>query len=109
MRGEYGRVTASQSKKIRIDLKEILASEDVTLTYPDFSKSFDLITDASSHAIGAVLSQDGKPITMISRTLSGSEEYFATNERELLAVVWALKALRNYLYGVTELNVFTEN
>lgn len=120
LRGEYGRVTASQSKKIKIDLtceqkkafamiKEVLASEDVTLTYPDFKKPFDLTTDASSHAIGAVLSQEGKPITMISRVLSGSEEHYATNERELLAIVWALKTLRNYLYGVPNLNVFTDH
>lgn len=120
LRGEYGRVTATQSKKIKIDLtseqkkdfikiKDILASEDVTLTYPDFKKAFDLTTDASSHAIGAVLSQEGKPITMISRTLTISEEHYATNERELLAIVWALKTLRNYLYGVSKLNVFTDH
>lgn len=120
LRGEYGRVTASQSKKIKIDfdeeqknsfnkIKEILASEDVTLTYPDFRKPFDVTTDASSYAIGAVLSQEGKPITMISRTLSKGEEHYATNERELLAIVWALKTLRNYLYGVSKLNVFTDH
>lgn len=120
MRGENGRVTASQSKKIKIDLteeqkkafttlKEVLASEEVTLTYPDFGKPFELTTDASSYAIGAVLSQEGKPITMISRTLASSEEHFATNERELLAIVWALKTLRNYLYGVTNLTVHTDH
>lgn len=120
LRGEYGRVTASQSKKIKLELtseqkkafnttKEILASEDVTLTYPNFRKPFDLTTDASSYALGAVLSQEGKPITMISRTLSSTEEHYATNERELLAIVWALKTLRNYLYGVQKLNVYTDH
>ena len=44
---------------------------------------------------------------MISRTLSESEEHYATNERELLAIVWALK-IKNYIYGVSDLNVFTD-
>lgn len=67
LRGEFGKVSASQSKKIKISfdqdqnsafikLKNILASEDVMLAYPDFKKAFDLTTDASSHALGAVLS-----------------------------------------------------
>lgn len=37
-------------------IKRISASEDVLLLYPDFTKPFDLTTDASSHAIGAALS-----------------------------------------------------
>lgn len=120
LKGENGKVSATQSKKIKIQLtsegveafnklREILASEDVTLTYPDFTKPFDLTTDASSRGLGAVLSQERKPITMISRTLRDREEHLATNERELLAIVWALNTLRNYLYGVNQLNIFTDH
>ena len=98
LKGENGKVSASQSKKIPICLNEnqistfnkiknILISEDVMLMYPDFKKPFDLTTDASSYGLGAVLSQDGKPITFISRTLKDVELNFATNERELLAIV----------------------
>lgn len=120
LRGENGNVSARQSKNIAIEfdqdaidgfkrIKNILASEDVLLLYPDYTKPFDLTTDASSHALGAVLSQNGRPITMISRTLSAKEEDFATNERELLAIVWALGKLRNYLYGCRNLNIFTDH
>ena len=70
------------------------------LTYPDFKKPFDLTTDASAYGLGAVLSQEGKPLTFISITLKGPELNFAINERELLAKVWAIKVLRHYLYGV---------
>jgi len=66
------------------------------LLYPNYKKPFDLTTD-------------GRPITMISRTLRGNEVNFATNERELLAIVWALKNLRNYLYGVKNLNIHTDH
>lgn len=120
LRGENGHVGTKHSKQVKIDLdadaihsfkkiKNILSSEDVLLLYPNFDRPFDLTTDASSHAIGAVLSQNGRPITMISRTLSPAEETYATNERELLAIVWALKNLRHYLYGVNNLNIFTDH
>ena len=90
-------------------LKKLLASDDILLLYPNYVKPFDLTTDASSHAIGAVLSQEGRPITMISRILSATAEHYATNERELLAMVWALKTLRHYIYGVNQLNIFTDH
>lgn len=79
------------------------------MEYPDFSKPYDLTTDASSYGLGAVLSQERKPITFISRTLKDGELHFAANEKELLAIVWALKNLRNYLYGVKNLNIFTDH
>jgi len=120
LKGENGKVSKYQSRKIGIEmsnqqrdafhkLREILASEDVLLSYPDFTKPFDLTTDASGLGLGAVLSQGGRPITMISRTLRDNEKNFATNERELLAIVWSLKNLRNYLYGVKDLHIYTDH
>jgi len=44
---------------------------------------------------------------MISRTLK--EVNYATNERELLAIVWALAKLRHYLYSVKDINIFTDH
>jgi len=90
-------------------LRNILASEDVILRYPDYKKEFDLTTDASAYGIGAVLSQEGRPITMISMTLKDREVNYATNERELLAIVWALAELRHYLYAVKDINIFTDH
>ena len=54
-------------------IKNILASEDVQLLHPNYTKPFELTTDASSSAIEAVLFQNSKPITMISRTLPHTE------------------------------------
>lgn len=80
-----------------------LLTMDPILAYPDFSKDFILTTDASDFAVGAVLSQGqiGKdhPIAYASRTLSKSEENYCTTEKELLAIIWAVKHFRPYLYG----------
>lgn len=82
--------------------KDLLTSFPI-LQYPDFSKEFVLTTDASIHAIGAILSQGeiGKdlPIAYASRTLNKAESNYSTIERELLAIVWAVKHFRPYLFG----------
>lgn len=49
--------------------------------------------------MGAVLSQNGHPCLFISRTLNQAEENYTTSEKELLAIVWAVKRLRQYLLG----------
>jgi len=101
LKGENGSVSRHRSKNIQVQfieqqrlafqkLRNILASVDVILMYPNYKKAFDLTMDASAYGIGAVLSQEGRPITMISRTLKDREVNYATNERELLAIVWAL-------------------
>ena len=120
LRGDNGNVNARMSKNVKINLyqeaikafekvKRILASEDVLLQHPDFNEPFVLTTDASSNAIGSVLSQKGKPITMISRTLSSTEQNYATNERELLCIVWSLQKLRHFLYGVKNITIYTDH
>uniref|UniRef100_A0AAG5CRQ8 RNA-directed DNA polymerase n=1 Tax=Anopheles atroparvus TaxID=41427 RepID=A0AAG5CRQ8_ANOAO len=82
--------------------KTILTSSQI-LIYPDFEKPFTLTTDASKYAIGAVLSQGSigqdKPIAFASRTLSKHEENYSTIEKELLAIDWACKYFRPYLFG----------
>lgn len=120
LRGEAGRSSKHTSKKIPIDmgqdaidafnkLRTALASEDVMLAYPNFNKEFCLTTDASNYALGAVLSQDNRPIVFLSRTLNRAEEHYATNEKEMLAIVWSLKSLRNYLYGSPKLKIYTDH
>lgn len=80
-----------------------LLMNDPILQYPDFNRPFILTTDASNVAIGAVLSQgpigSDKPISYASRTLNDSELNYSTIEKELLAIVWATKYFRPYLFG----------
>ena len=78
LQGENGITSKKMSakKKIKIDKEAIKAiqtiktklKEQVELFQPDFSKPFDLTTDASNFAMGGVLLQEKKPIFFISRT-----------------------------------------
>ena len=79
-------------------LKNILCSAPV-LRYPDFEKEFVLTTEASNVALGAILSQDGHQCCYISRTLNNPKLNYTTTEKEMLAIVWAVKKLRQYLLG----------
>ena len=89
--------TSECEKSFKI-LKNELCSSPV-LRYPDYKKEFTLTTDASNKGLGAVLSQEGHPCYYISRTLNKAEENYNTTEKELLAIVWAVKRLRQYLLG----------
>lgn len=119
LKSENGLVKANQSNKVPIVLDKaasdafnkikILLQEQIELYQPDYNKPFELTTDASNFAIGAVLSQERHPITFISRTLNPTEQNYATNEKEILAIVWALQKLRNYLYGVANLTIYTDH
>lgn len=77
-----------------------IITEAPVLKYPDFRRPFQLITDASSISLGAVLQQDGHPISFASRTLNDHERNYSATEKELLAIVWATTYYRPYLYGV---------
>ena len=83
-------------------IKTIISTDQI-LAYPDFSSPFILTTDASDFALGAVLSQiqNGieRPIAFASRTLNDTETRYATNEKEALAIIWAVKKFKPYLYG----------
>ncbi len=46
--------------------------KDVVLAYPDYSKVFKIYTDASSKQLGAVITQDNRPIVFFSWKLSNT-------------------------------------
>lgn len=46
---------------------------------------------------------------MFFGNMKDREANYVTNECELLAIVWALAKLRHYLYGVKDINIFTDH
>jgi hypothetical protein len=76
---------------------------------PDFSKSFVVTTDASDLGLGAVLEQDGRPVAYESRKFNAAELNYTVNEKELLAVVHAMRIWLCYLESGTSFLVRTDH
>ncbi|KAD2394245.1 hypothetical protein E3N88_41222 [Mikania micrantha] len=77
-------------------LKVALSSAPV-LALPNFSKTFVVETDASACGLGAVLMQDHHPIAFISKALSAKQQTMSVYEKELLAIMMAVKQWHYYL------------
>jgi transposase InsO family protein len=91
--------TWGRQEQEAFDTMKQIISREVLLAYPDFSKEFVIHTDASHGQLGAVISQDNKPIAFYSRKLQPAQTRYTTTERELLSIVETLKEFRNILLG----------
>ena len=85
------------------DMKQRITTEPI-LAHPQLDQPFELETDASGYAIGAVLLQrkeDHKrhPVGYYSATLNAAERNYDVYDLELLAVVKALEHYRPLLAG----------
>ncbi len=81
-------------------------ANDVVLAYPDYSKVFEIYTDASSKQLGAVITQDNRPIVLFSWKLSNAQHKYSITKIELLAIVETLKEFKGMLWG-QKIKVFT--
>ena len=70
-----------------------------TLQFFDERKEVSVQTDVSSTGLGAALLQEGQPVAYTSRALTRAEQGCSQNEKELLAVVFALERFDHYVYG----------
>jgi hypothetical protein len=111
--GEYGEMKSTRMNKTKKkpwqwdsihqqafnNVKAAIAKETV-LVYPDFLKPFEIYTNASSTQLGAVITQDNRPIAFFSRKLSKMQQKnYSVTEIELLAIVETLKEFKGMLWG----------
>ena len=95
-------------------LKFLFLSKPV-LHLPDLSAPFAIATDASKFASGGILLQtdsngDWHPCSYLSQSFSQAERNYDIYDRELLAVIRALKSFRHYLHGSPfPIQVFTDH
>jgi hypothetical protein len=74
------------------------------LMLPDHEKLFTLIMDASDYATGTILEQKdalgrSHPIAYFSKFLQPVERNYEIHDKELLAIIHALKHFRHYIQG----------
>ena len=84
-------------------LKETVCTTPV-LAHPDPEKPYLVECDASDFAMGAVLSQkleDGKwhPVAFMSKSFKDEQEAYEIHDKELLAIMTALREWRHFLVG----------
>ncbi len=83
-------------------------AKDVLLAYPNYSKVFEIYTDAFSKQLGAVITQDNRPIAFFSWKLSNTQRKYSIIKIEQLAIVKTLKEFKGMLWGQS-IKVFTNH
>jgi hypothetical protein len=89
------------------NIKAAITKETV-LAYPDFVKPFEIYTDAFSMQLGAVITQDNRPIAFFSRKVSKTQQKYNVTEIELLAIVETIKEFKGMLWG-KDIEVYTDH
>ena len=79
-------------------LKEKISTAPI-LALPDLQHSFEIETDASDYAMGAVLMQNKRPVCYHSETFTSAVRNYPTYDKELYALVQSVKKWKHYLMG----------
>jgi hypothetical protein len=101
-----GKILVSVHQQV-FDNVKATAAKEVVLAYPDFTKPFEIYTDASTMQLEAVITQGNRPIAFFSRKLSKAQSKYSVTEIKLLAIVETLKEFQGMLWGQV-IKVYTD-
>ena len=104
-------IIEEEGKHAFMQLKHALVESPI-LQSPNWDLPFEIMSDASDFAVGAVLGQQiNKKLTAIyyaSKTLAGAQLNYTTTEKELFAIVFSLEKFRPYILG-SKIIVYTDH
>ena len=84
-----------------------MISQEVFLTYPDWTSLFCVHTNALDKQLGATISQNNKPIAFFSQKLSKLPRNYTTTEKELLSIVECLNHFAIYCLDMRSMSTQT--
>jgi hypothetical protein len=87
--------TKEDEKSFKVLKEKITEQPILVLLY--FGKTFQVRCDAIGLDIGAVLSQDNRPIAYFSEKLNDTKKNYSTCDKEFYVVIQALKKRKHYL------------
>ena len=76
-----------------------MVTGDALLIHLGFNRWFDIHTDYSEFQLGAVIIQNGKPISFYKHKLAVLQQRYTVTEKELLSIVESLKKNCTILLG----------
>ena len=88
--------------------KEYILQNASTLCYYDADLPVSLETDASQSGLGAVLLQNGRPISFMSKALTETQSKYSNIEHEVLGIVTGVEHFHQYLFG-KEFTLYTDH
>ena len=97
-RSERNFFWSESQQKAFTELKDRLCTT-LVLALPDLQQPFEVETDASDYAIGAVLTQHGHPVAYHSETLSDTVRKYPTYDKEIYSIVQACRKRKHYILG----------
>ena len=102
-----------QEKAVEVLKQKVI--ENAILLITDNTKPFQVETNASDFAIGAILSQPNQqnkwqPVAFISKSISPAKRNYKVYDKEMLAIMHAFDEWSHYLWGVQEqIEVLTDH
>ena len=89
---------STEQEKAFVSVKQAVISAPI-LRYFNSSEHVEGQGDASANGIGFVLMQNGQPVSYSSRALTTTERNYSQIEKELLAQVFGVERIHQYVYG----------